>query len=147
MTDDVPLYRLYLLRAAYLLVGGGLIVTLWPLILSRGPEIGLMNGVVWSMLGALSILALFGLRYPVQMLPLLLFEIGWKVFWALAYGLPLWLSDKMTEAHVQTAFEVGSIVIVLPAIPWSHVWRQYVMRKGDRWIGGRVPSPSRKSGA
>ncbi len=143
MTADLPLYRLYLLRAAYLLIGGGLIVTLWPLIISRGPEIGLMNGVAWSMLGALSILALFGLRYPLQMLPLLMFEIGWKAFWTLAYGLPLWLSDKMTEAHVQTAFEVGAIVVVLPAVPWTYLWRQYVMRKGDRWTTQRTASAER----
>ena len=57
-----------------------------------------MTGVVTSMLVAMSVLALLGLRYPVQMLPILLFEAAWKVFWLTAVALPLWLNHQMDRA-------------------------------------------------
>ena len=40
-----------------------------------------MEGVETCMLVALSLLAVLGLRYPMKMLPILLFEIGWKFIW------------------------------------------------------------------
>lgn len=45
-----------------------------------------------SFLGALTALSLLGVRHPVRMLPLLLFELAWKLLWALAVWLPLWLA-------------------------------------------------------
>lgn len=146
MSHDLPLYRLYLLRAAYLLAGGGLLLTIWPLILMAGPEVPRMTGVAWSMLGGIGLLSLLGLRYPLQMLPVLLLEIIWKAIWLGAYALPLWLSDKLTEAHAQTVFESAFTLILLPLIPWDHVWRHYVTGKSDRWTGRTIPSPFRKSG-
>ena len=46
-------------------------------------------------LGALSILAVLGVRYPFKMLPLLFFELLWKVMWLVGWGLPLWGSAEI----------------------------------------------------
>jgi hypothetical protein len=84
--------RLYLLRAMYLLLAVGLGLTIWPGILAPG-NASHMGSVVRSMLGALALMALWGVRYPVKMLPLLLFELTWKVIWVVAFGLGPWLGD------------------------------------------------------
>ncbi len=63
--------RLTLLRAGYLLLIVGLGLTIWPSILDLAKSWELTHGVVVSMLGALSLLALVGLRQPLRMLPLL----------------------------------------------------------------------------
>lgn len=78
---EVSIARLHVLRATYLLLVAGLGSMIWPLILThpRAPEH--LRGVTWSLLGALSLLAVLGIRYPLQMLPLLLFEFAWKVIW------------------------------------------------------------------
>src|SRR4051812_49643756 len=72
--SEVSLARLYVLRAMYLLLVIGAIVFL-PQLIGHEPT---ARGVIPSMLGALWALACFGLRYPLQMLPILLFELVWK---------------------------------------------------------------------
>ena len=40
-------------------------------------------------------LALLGIRYPLQMLPVLLFELAWKLIWVAAVVQPLWTAHQM----------------------------------------------------
>ena len=68
----VPAWRLYLFRAGYLLIGVGLIsMQLWPTLFSGLSGMKLMSGTVEAMLWALAVLSFLGVRYPIQMLPLL----------------------------------------------------------------------------
>lgn len=134
---QVSLPRLYLLRAGYLLIGIGLVLVKWPLFLRQDTWTP-MEGFVNCMLAALSILAFLGVRYPLQMLPLLLFEPAWKVILLTAVALPKWIGDRMDAATVQGVFECGLIVIILAVIPWRYVVARYVTQRGDRWR----PEPS-----
>jgi len=65
---DLPLYRLYLMRAGYLLMGVGIAVVKWPQVISHGNNWPLYEGIVACILTAMSLLAFLGLRYPVKML-------------------------------------------------------------------------------
>lgn len=53
---ELPLFRLHLMRAGYLLLGLGLAVGKWPLLVSRGSSLPVMDGVVAALLIALSLL-------------------------------------------------------------------------------------------
>src|SRR5947209_5704114 len=90
---EVSLPRLYVLRAMYLLlvIGGGILFL--PQLIGHEPR---ARGVIPSMLGALWALACFGLRYPLQMLPILLYELLWKTVWLIDYGLPQWRAGVHT---------------------------------------------------
>ena len=66
------------MRVGYFVMGVGLAVTKWPE-LSRHDPWELKQGTVVTILVAMSVLALLGLRYPQRMLPILLFEVGWKL--------------------------------------------------------------------
>ncbi|MDT5029772.1 MAG: hypothetical protein QOE61_6952, partial [Micromonosporaceae bacterium] len=77
----LSLPRLYILRVGYLVLGLGLAVVKLPLFLHHDKPWTFTEGVMNCMLAALSILAFLGLRYPVQMLPVLLFESAWKLIW------------------------------------------------------------------
>jgi len=73
---EVSTFRLYFLRAAYLLLAVGGSFISWLEILDPMKKWELMHGVVVSMLGAMSMLAALGIRYPLQMLPLLFWELA-----------------------------------------------------------------------
>src|SRR6478736_10386602 len=72
-TAGVSLTRLHLLRAGYLLIGVGIALVKWPLLVNHAQPWPLFEGVVTCMLVALSLFAFLGVRYPLQMLPILLF--------------------------------------------------------------------------
>jgi hypothetical protein len=134
-TAEVSTLRLYLLRAMYLLIAVGLGLTIWPGILAPG-NASHMGSVVRSMLGALALMALWGVRYPVKMLPLLLFEFTWKVVWVLAFGLAPWLGGGLDTARQETLFECLMGVVLVPlAVPWGYVLRQYIIAPGNPWSG------------
>ena len=88
MQEEVTTFRLYLMRGLYLLITVGLGAMIWPLMFHHKPW-DVMHGVAMSLLAALSALMALGIRYPVKMLPLLLFELLWKTIWVVAIKLPL----------------------------------------------------------
>ena len=131
VATDVSLLRLYVLRATYLLLVIGLGAMIVPAVVSH-PVIS--RGVIPSLLGAVWLLAFVGLRYPLQMLPLLMFEFAWKSIWMLAYGLPQWLAGQMPPTFAEDVFAIGMGVILMPlVIPWGYVYRRYVKQPGTRW--------------
>jgi hypothetical protein len=85
------------------------------------------------MLGGLWVLACFGLRYPLQMLPILLFELVWKTIWLIDYGLPQYRADVHTTQFTEDFKAIALGVIVIPIIPWGYVFRHYLMKPGARW--------------
>ena len=132
--NEVSTFRLWVLRAGYALVLVGLATSIWPLIVRPPDDLQLMRGVVWSMLTAVSLLAALGLRYPLKMLPVLFFELIWKVTWMIAIGLPRRMAGTLDEAAMTSFFEVLFGIVVVPLLlPWGYVWRQFVKAPSDRW--------------
>jgi hypothetical protein len=132
---DVSLFRLYLLRAMYLFIVVGFGVFIWPGILRHQGPWPLMQGVVNCMLIAFWTLAIFGLRYPLQMLPVLLWEFLWKMVWLLTIGLPAWLSGTMDAAMQANAFACIFALLIPIVLPWRYLVARYLLGAGDRWRG------------
>ena len=131
--NEVSLTRLYVLRALYLFIAVGLGISLMPNIISPAHPWGLMEGVVNTMLVAFWVLCTVGLRYPLQMLPILFWELLWKLIWLISVAMPLWMAGQMDEATWQVAIGVLMVVIIPFAIPWSYVLANYVRKPSDRW--------------
>ncbi|MEO8585549.1 MAG: hypothetical protein ABI584_05270 [Acidobacteriota bacterium] len=121
-----------------LLVIGGAVFFL-PQLMRHEPT---ARGVIPSMLGALWLLACFGLRYPLQMLPILLFELAWKTIWLVDFGLPQWRAGLNTAVFREDfkAIRLTPVILIL-IIPWRYVFRHYVKEPGARW--GRARQETR----
>jgi hypothetical protein len=139
----VSTLRLYLLRATYLLVSLFLLTQIWPQVIRHSGEPAIMSNVARCTMAAMAPLMLLGLRYPLKMLPIMLFEFFWKTIWVAAFGLPLWLGHNVTPEIAETIKACGMGVVLCPiVIPWGYVWTNYVKPQGDRWHGAASPSPT-----
>ncbi len=137
MTEVSPI-RLWVMRAMYLIMAVGLALMIWPVIISHDPELPPMTGVAVALLGTIGLLSFPGLRYPLQMIPLLLFELTWKVIWFVAFALPHWLDGTLDDGMRSTVFDTSFGMVLLLVIPWRYVYANYVIRSGDSWKFSRA---------
>ena len=99
------------------------------------------RGVIPSMLGGLWVLACFGLRYPLQIFLMLLFELAWKTIWLIDCGLPQRMAGvntaQFTEDFKAIAF---APVLLLLIIPWGYVFRALPEEAGGTLALGNGPT-------
>lgn len=132
--EQLSTARLYALRAMYLVIAVAMGAQIWPLIVSHPANVEHMRGVVRAFFGALTLLCVLGVRYPVKMLPLMIFEFAWKTIWVVSFGLPLWLTHQLTADTAETMRACLMGVVLVPlVIPWGYVFRHYARDAGDRW--------------
>ena len=137
---EVSLVRLYLLRAMYLLVVVGLGVFAVPSILRHMGQRELAQGIVDCMLLAFWLLCIVGLRYPLRMLPVLLWELVWKTLWLALVAWPARRAGTMDAATAENAFNCSLVVLVPIVVPWGYFVRHYLRAPGDPWRGDRAAS-------
>lgn len=132
-SGEIAAWRLNCLRGGYLFISAGLGGFIWPDLIDHVSRMELMHGTVACMLGALSLLSLLGLKYPLQMLPLLFWEMTWKGLWLLGVALPQWREQRMDAATADWAFACIMVVVFPLLVPWSYVFRHYVRKPADSW--------------
>lgn len=113
--------RLTLFRACYAVLVVGLSLRYGPTFEDGLSSLPRMDGVVVALLSALGILSVAGLFSPVRMLPLLVFEIAWKLLWASAVALPKWLDGSLDEGTLSTLFNCAVALPFLLVVPWRYV--------------------------
>ncbi|HYG31034.1 MAG TPA: hypothetical protein VD887_12580 [Allosphingosinicella sp.] len=131
-SQRVSKFHLYGLRILFFLMALFLLSAVAPLLPESAPTH--MTSVARALLAGLGLLAIVGIRYPLQMLPLMLFELAWKVLWLAFYGLPAWSAGEMDPAYASSLKETGiGVILVIVVVPWRYVFDHYVTKAGDRW--------------
>ncbi|MFB9242797.1 hypothetical protein IV454_21030 [Massilia antarctica] len=139
--STISTLRLSLLRAMYLLLVVGLGLTMWPSIVAPSSMSANAGTVVSSLLGALCLVSVLGLRYPLQMLPLLIFELVWKIIWVVAFALPMWMGPGLDMYAAETLFACMLGIVLVPLVlPWGYIAREYVRAPGTPWSAGTPAS-------
>ena len=139
--EQVSILRLYVMRITYAIIVIGLAALIGPVFLARGSSLNHMHGVVCAMLSAVAVLAAVGIRYPLKMVLVLLFELIWKVLWMLVVALPQYLKGAPLAAPFAATVvdNTFGIILVSIAIPWGYVWRHYAKASGDPWRRPTAP--------
>ncbi|MBP1203124.1 hypothetical protein JOD97_001138 [Duganella sp. 1411] len=140
----LSLPRLYLLRAVYLMIALGLAMLVGPGIIHHDKPWEFMQGVVNCMLAAFGLLCAVGVRYPLQMLPVLLWELIWKTLWLSIVALPAWRAGQMDQTMVENVFACLLVVVIPIVMPWGYLIENYWKRPGDRWRGA-ADSPATRA--
>jgi hypothetical protein len=128
---------LYLLRFGYALLAVLLGSSIWPAVLGHVAwplSLSPWYGIADSQLAALSLLSLLGLRYPLKMLPLLIFEMTWKSIWLLSVALPMGITHAPIGDDVAQTIQACLMAVIFPLlIPWRYVFSTFARESGDRW--------------
>ena len=127
----VPQWQINAMRLLFLLMAfvmGGFV---WYRVLFESTGQPLQWGLAKSMLAALALMSLLGVRYPLQMLPLMLYEIAWKTIWLVLIALRAWLHGAW-NVEFQGLFEdcIG-IIIAYFIVPWRYVWARYFAQPSE----------------
>ena len=121
----VPLWQLNSLRFFFLLMAcvmGGFV---WKQILFDSADWPWTKGLAKSMLAALALMSVLGVRYPLRMLPLMLYEIAWKTIWLVLIAGRAWMADKWTPDIEGLFYDCIGIIIAYFIVPWRYVWARY----------------------
>ena len=130
----VSLLRLNILRAYYALMAFGTAAVFWPELLNHSHAWGIERGAQFSLLAALSPLALLGLRYPLKMMPIIFYEFVWKSLWFVFIVAPLYAAERMTDAVWANVYACGIAIVLTPLVlPWRHVWHTYFAAAAEPW--------------
>lgn len=131
---EVSAVRLFAVRLAYLLNFVGAVFVFWPALLNPARPLGLVDGSAFSLWATMTTLMGLGLRYPLQMLPLLLLQLLYKTVWFVAVALPLRSAGQWDARATEFALTFGAAVALdLLVIPWPYVLANYVKRPGESW--------------
>ena len=123
--------RLNVMRGVYALIAFAEGSQVVPALFVHEPT---ARGVIPALLSGFCLTCLLGLRFPARMLPLLLFELGWKYIWFFAFGLPQYLSGQVPPTFGDDFPAITFGVVIMPfVIPWGYAWRHFVAAAGDRW--------------
>lgn len=124
----VALWRVNSIRFLFLLMAVVMGGAVWQQLLFDYAQWDLMRGLAKSMLAALALLSLLGVRYPMQMLPLMLYEMTWKTVWILLIAGRAWLDGQWTAAIDGLFYECIGIVIAFVIMPWGYVWARFAVQ-------------------
>ena len=128
--SEVSQFRLYVLRFFYAVLGIWQSIIQAPLFFHH-EHWTQTSAVVHCFFLALALLSLIGVLSPLQMLPVLIFEILLKTIWLLGVALPLWVAHQLDADTLKALPQIAPIVILIPFIPWRYFFAKY-LRQGAR---------------
>ena len=129
LLPPIALWRINAIRFLFVLMAvimGAMFV--WPQLLFESADWDVMRGLAKSMLAALAVMSLLGIRYPLQMLPLMLYEMLWKTVWIILIAGRAWMAGKWNADIEGLFYDCIGIVIAFFIVPWRYIWARYVVQ-------------------
>lgn len=127
-TTYVPNWRQHIMRALFFLNFIALAPDNFATIMTSNGQLDIMTGVAFSLYAALGLLCIFGVRFPLKFIPLLLMQLIYKSTWLLGIYLPVRNSDIPPNEDMESWLWVMApgIIIDILVIPWKYVYVEYL---------------------
>ena len=126
--EGVPRINIYLLRLLFTLMFFFLTYDSWNHILTHTGPWDSANAAAWCMWGSYSVISFIGMVRPLKMLPIVLFEIIYKVAWLFVVAYPLWVEDKLFGSSAEGMTRVFVwVVFPIVAMPWRYFFRTFIL--------------------
>jgi hypothetical protein len=121
------MWRINALRIIFLLMAVIMGSIVWQQLLFESASWDVMRGLAKSMLAALAVMSLIAVRYPLQMLPLMLYEMAWKSIWMILIAGRAWMAGKWNADIDSLFYDCVPILIAYFIVPWRYVWARYIV--------------------
>jgi hypothetical protein len=128
--DGVRPINVYLLRLLFVLVFVFVGYDSWTSILKHAGPWDHIRAAAVCMWAAYSLLSIIGVFHPLKMLPLVLFEIIYKIIWLIIVAYPLWAANRLAGSPAEEMTK-AFLWVVLPivAMPWRYAFNTYVLNR------------------
>jgi hypothetical protein len=128
--DGVLRINVYLLRLLFTLMFLFVTYDSWTHIFTHTGTWDTTNAAAWCMWGAYSVISVIGILRPLKMLPIVLFEIIYKIAWLLIVAYPLWVRNELIGSPAESMTRTF-LWVVLPilAMPWTYFFKTYILGK------------------
>jgi hypothetical protein len=128
--DGVPKINIYLLRLLFTLMFLFLTYDSWTHIFNHTGPWENANAAAWCMWGSYSVISFIGILRPLKMLPIVLFEIVYKIAWLAIVAYPLGVNNELIGSPAEGMTRVF-VWVVLPivAMPWQYFFRTHILAK------------------
>ncbi len=125
--EGVPRINIYLLKLLFALMFFFLTYEAWSHILMHKGPWNNTNAAAWCMWGSYSAISFIGIRYPLKMLPIVLFEIVYKTAWLIVVAYPLWRAGTLTGSNDEGMARMYIwVVFPIVAMPWKYLFKNYI---------------------
>ena len=125
--EGVRPINIYLLRLLFLLVVVFVGSDSWSSIIKHEGQWDHVKAAAICMWAAYSVLSIFGLINPLKWLPIVMFEILYKIIWLAIVAYPLWSTNQLAGSPAE-GMTRAFLWVVLPivAMPWGYAFRTYI---------------------
>lgn len=126
--DGVPRINVYIMRLVWILVVLFVGTDSWKHIVTHQGQWESLEGVAWSVWFAFACCGLLGIFHTVRMIPLLLFEVLYKIVWLDLVAYPLWKAGTLAGSPAEgIAYAFAWVILPIVSVPWPYVFRTYVL--------------------
>ena len=125
--EGVRPINIYLLRLLFFLVVVFVGSDSWSAILKHEGPWDHVKAAAMCMWAAYAVLSIFGLINPLRWLPIVMFEIFYKIIWLLIVAYPLWSTNQLAGSPAEgMAHAFAWVILPILAMPWSYAFRTYL---------------------
>lgn len=128
--EGVRPFNIYLLRVLFVLVFVFVGYDSWTSILNHKGPWDHVRAAALCMWASYALLSIIGVFRPLKMLPLVLFEILYKIVWLIIVAYPLWSANQLAGSPAEEMTK-AFLWVVLPivAMPWKYAFDEYVLNR------------------